>query len=143
MANNVSKLEEEVRSYGNPFDSRDHELVHFVSNDVMDDVAVKAVRSIEQLGYQKKNSFLLMLERNPSKFSQVESPSNFPQSSDKTKADGFRKRNEGSTASLLTTILQKLKFEMEIWTNFSNLKHCVTHRRFRSSVKYDQEINLT
>ena len=75
-----------------------------------------------------------MLERNPSKFSQIESPSNFPQSSDKTEADGFRERNEGSTASLL---------EMEIWTNFSNLKHCVTHRRFRSSVKYDQEINLT
>ena len=98
--------------------------MQFVSNDVVDNVAVKSIRSIEQLGYQKKNSFLLMLERNPSKFSQVESPSNFPQSSDKTEADGFRERNEGSTASLLTTILQ-LKFEMEIWTNFSNMKYTV------------------
>ena len=41
FANNVVKLEEEVWSYGNPFDSRDHDLVHFVSNDIMGDVAVK------------------------------------------------------------------------------------------------------
>ena len=41
-----------------------------MSNDVVDDVAVKSVRSIELLGYEQKNSFLSMLETNPSKFSE-------------------------------------------------------------------------
>ena len=37
----------------------------------MEDVAVKSVRSIELLGYEQKNSFLSMLETNPSKFSEL------------------------------------------------------------------------
>ena len=70
FSNDVASMEEEFRSHGNPFDSRDHELINLVSNDVTDDVAVKSVKSIEKLGYEQKNSFLSMLETNPSAFSE-------------------------------------------------------------------------
>ena len=65
----VENMEQEFRSHGNPFDSRDAELVNLLTNDVMDDVSVQAVKSVEKLGDEQKTAFMSMLETNPSDFS--------------------------------------------------------------------------
>ena len=61
-------LEEEFKRYGNPFESRDSELIHLISNDVCDNAAVKAVKTVEQVGEEEKKSFMDMLQNNPSSF---------------------------------------------------------------------------
>ena len=43
------------------FNSRDPELVLLTSNDVMENVAVKSVKSVEKLGTNGKTAFIEML----------------------------------------------------------------------------------
>ena len=65
---NVSNLEEESLKRGNPFNSRDLELVHLISNDVMDDVAVQSLKSVKVLGIELKTAFMNILQNNPEAF---------------------------------------------------------------------------
>ena len=53
----VANLEEEFKRCGNPFESRDSELIHLISNDVCDAAAVKAVKTAEHVGEEAKKSF--------------------------------------------------------------------------------------
>ena len=64
----ISNLEAEFEKYGNPFNSRDPDLVHIISNDVMDSTAVEALQSAEKLGIAGKTSFMEMLKNDPSAF---------------------------------------------------------------------------
>ena len=64
----IASLEEELRRYRNPFESKEFELIHLISNSVCDDTTVKAVKTVEQVGEQAKNSFMNMLQNNLSSF---------------------------------------------------------------------------
>ena len=61
-------MEAEFEEYGNPFNSRDPDLVHIISNDVMDSTAVEALQSAEKLGIAGKTSFMEMLKNEPYAF---------------------------------------------------------------------------
>ena len=64
----VSKLENEFQKYGNPFKSRDTDLIHIISNDVFDDDAVQTVKNVEMIGEKARKSFMTLLKTNPSAF---------------------------------------------------------------------------
>ena len=66
----INNLEEEFRKHGNPFQSRDSELIHLISNDVCGAAAIKSVQTIEEEGEKAKNLFMDMLKNNPSSFNE-------------------------------------------------------------------------
>ena len=66
----VNNLEAEFQTHGNPFEPSDHYLIHLISNDVMHDNIAQTLQTIEKLGAEQKNAYLLMLQNNPSGFDQ-------------------------------------------------------------------------
>ena len=67
----VSCLEEESTKFGNPFESRDGELIHLISNDVSNEVAVRTLQTIEQKGEEGKRTFLVKLQTNQTSFNLI------------------------------------------------------------------------
>ena len=93
----------------NLFNSRDLELVHLISRDVMDGAAVQSLKSVNVLGIESKTAFMNILQNDPAAFKEpikepIKSPSNIQENAGKKAAKGTNEGNERSTPPFFTAI---------------------------------------